>query len=390
MSNLDIYADAYFGTLVRNNGEVEMIPDDKPNGATESLPTAGMEKQAAKAGYDHSQAYHRIRSKFMEHLSRVTGPSESPVKLINNVDRSVPSLNFKFINNYVFREGVQEPDRNAIVGCGDQKLGFQYCRPNMGQHIGCEYSKVCECLEFAAIDESRLTDEQKALLKRDPDLKTGLPKRFPYSSHKYLVNFYLDSRHPIYECNFRCNCGEVCKSRLVQFGRRIPLEIFKTTNRGWGLRCPVDLKKGQFIDTYRGEVITGTEADKREAKQREKASYLYNLDKHCGDELAEEDHYVVDGEYYGGPTRFMNHSCEPNCRQYTVSYDRYNYFVYDLAFFAYEDIPAYTELTFDYKDKDDEDEEEEGPPAASQQSEEAGNTMDCKCGSSRCRGKLWM
>ena len=368
-----------------------------------------MEQQANEAGHDHSQAYHRIRSKFVEHLSRIAGPADALVNLVNNVDRSVPSLNFKFTNNYVFREGVQEPEPNAIVGCGDQKTGSQYCRPNMGQHIGCEYSKVCECLEFAAIDESRLTDEQRSLRKKDPNLTTGLPKRFPYSNHSHLVSFYLNSRHPIYECNFRCNCGENCKTRLVQFGRKIPLEIFKTTNRGWGqcqewisrdmsvptndltgLRCPVDVRKGQFIDTYRGEVITNKEADKREVKQRGKASYLYNLDKHCGDELAEDDHFVVDGEYYGGPTRFMNHSCEPNCRQYTVSYDRYNYFIYDLAFFAYEDIPARTELTFDYLDKDDADDDEEDPPSASQQSTDAGKTMDCKCGSSRCRRKLWM
>ena len=63
--------------------------------------------------------------------------------------------------------------------------------------------------------------------------------------------------------------------------------------------------------------------------------------------------YVCDGMYVGGPTRFMNHSCDPNCRLFTVSYNHSDDHLYDLAFFALEAIPAGTELTFDYKDEDD-------------------------------------
>ena len=29
--------------------------------------------------------------------------------------------------------------------------------------------------------------------------------------------------------------------------------------------------------------------------------------------------YVIDGMNHGSPSRFMNHSCEPNCRLFTVS-----------------------------------------------------------------------
>lgn len=168
--------------------------------------------------------------------------------------------------------------------------------------------------------------------------------------------------------------------------------------RYWtGLRCPEDLKRGQFIDTYRGQIVTNDEANDREAKGVGKASYLYSLDKHIGEEGLEsiDDCYVVDGEYHGGPTRFMNHSCEPNCRQYTVSYNKHDFKVYELAFFAYEDIPAGVELTFDYLDKDDEEDDdvadEDGPPPASQESASGmKQEFECKCGSERCRGKLWM
>ena len=207
----------------------------------------------------------------------------------------------------------------------------------------------------------------------------------------------------VYECNRHCDCGPGCKTRVVQKGRKVPLQIFKTENRGFGeelalsrgesiltglilgLKCLVDLQEGQFIDTYRGEIITDTEAERRELTSQGKASYLFTLDKFVGTNgLTNEDCYVVDGQYKGGVTRFMNHSCMPNCGQYTVSFNKYDIKIYQLAFFARDDIPAGTELTFDYLDADDH--EESGEVGESQDGE---TMIECKCGSSKCRKRLW-
>ena len=65
--------------------------------------------------------------------------------------------------------------------------------------------------------------------------------------------------------------------------------------------------------------------------------------------------YVCDGLHLEGPTRFINHSCEPNCAIYTVSYNHADTNIYDLAFFATEPIIAGTELTFNYVDDDNTD-----------------------------------
>lgn len=90
--------------------------------------------------------------------------------------------------------------------------------------------------------------------------------------------------------------------------------------------------------------------------------------------------YVVDGQKFGSPTRFMNHSCNPNCKIVPVSTtSHYDEHLYHLAFFALKDIPAGTELTFDYNpmwsgeaaDKDDP------------------NIVKCHCGEKNCRGQLW-
>ncbi|KAI4195829.1 MAG: hypothetical protein LQ350_006975, partial [Teloschistes chrysophthalmus] len=161
------------------------------------------------------------------------------------------------------------------------------------------------------------------------------------------------------------------------------------------LRCLVHLRQGEFIDTYRGKIIPIEEANKRgNNRTTDEGNYLMNFDKFTepeaitkteflkdfsghikwhekkvrendwtiytknGEEMwLNPEHtpnkYVCDGMHVGGPTRFMNHSCDPNCRLFTASYNHSDPNLYDLAFFALEEIPAGTELTFDYKDEDD-------------------------------------
>jgi histone-lysine N-methyltransferase SUV39H len=342
-------------------------------------------------------AAYRIAAAFDLRLSQASGTGPR-LSLVNNIDSSRPSLQFQFITKCVIGQDVKPVDGDAVVGCGARIPGEpQYCKPDMGQNIGCEYTRVCDCLEYADVDVSRLNAEQKLLFEQGEVAR--LPKRFPYHVSKsdtppLLQALYLNSRSPIYECNPRCNCGSNCKTRNVQHGRQVPLEIFKTKTRGWGLRSTVDLQRGQFIDCYVGEILTSEETDRREeGAGAGKASYLYSLDKFAcrGDDacdapnhdtqcLKPEDCYVIDGEFMGNVTRFINHSCKPNCRQYTVSYNKYDQKVYELAFFAYEHIRAGTELTFDYLDRDDVDEEPEG---------ELDTTFQrCMCGAKGCRGSF--
>ena len=153
-----------------------------------------------------------------------------------------------------------------------------------------------------------------------------------------------------------------------------------------GLRCKDDLKRGQFIDTYRGEIITSEEADRRgEQLTSDRPNFFFDFDKFAEDESFDESRqYVCDGTHMGSPTRFINHSCEPNCRLYTVSYNHNDRNIYELAFFAREAIPKGTELTFDYHD------EEDGivmtDEMADQVEKERGNRPTrCLCGSSECR-----
>ncbi|KAF2029402.1 SET domain-containing protein [Setomelanomma holmii] len=348
-----------------------------------TVPTPEMTITARSAKVDVALRY--IRAEYARRLDKVPG---ARIHLFNTVDATTPSLRFKYIPEYVLTEGVYRASSETQEGC-------QQCSPHMGRDIGCEYTKKCDCLEYAAVDESRITGSDPQMLAQWNDYVVnggstiGFPKKFPYFAEGTkiqrtgcLVPFYLNSRRPIYECNNKCNCGDHCRNKNVQFGRTVEAEIFKTgTGRGWGLRCKEDLHEGQFIDTYRGEIITDEEATRREdSSSKAKASYLYSLDKFAESEgIAQEDLYVVDGEFMGGPTKFINHCCEPNCRQYTVSYNKHDPRVYDIAFFACQFIPAGEELTFDYLDKD------EGEVI----DEPGEDAIPCLCGAAKCRKWLW-
>ncbi|RMZ69069.1 set domain-containing [Pyrenophora seminiperda CCB06] len=357
--------------------------DDIPQLDIRTIPTPDMARIAQQSSVDKALTY--IRNEYIRRLAKVPGINGKAIHLINWVDSSTPSLRFRYISEHVLGQGVYRASKDSMVGCTQ-------CLPNMGREIGCEYTKKCDCLEYAAVDESRLNDAQRdeynyALATGGSTI--GFPKKFPYFAmgtkkerEGCLVPFYLNSRRPIYECNDKCHCGPYCRNKNVQFGRQVQVEIFRANDgRGWGLRCKEDVQEGQFIDTYRGEVITDAEATRREnASSKAKASYLYSLDKFAESEgLDESDLYVVDGEFMGGPTKFINHSCESNCRQYTVSYNKHDVKVYDIAFFACRFIPSGEELTFDYLDKDEEDPMDEPGEDA----------IPCLCGAEKCRKWLW-
>jgi hypothetical protein len=49
-----------------------------------------------------------------------------------------------------------------------------------------------------------------------------------------LRSSMLDSTRPLYECHASCKCTASCPNRVVERGRTVPLQIFRTKDRGWG------------------------------------------------------------------------------------------------------------------------------------------------------------
>lgn len=290
--------------------------------------------------------------------------------------------------------GVEAAEDSFRSGCactngGDCQYGGCECLSDMGSEDETETDSNSEHEPSSAHKTSRRIRRQK-----QDRTSQGQPKLAYYSNGPragLLRSRYLGSRAPIYECHDGCACErETCPNRVVERGRRIPLQIFRTKDRGWGVRTLVDIDKGQFVDRYLGEIITAAEANRRRANAttaRRKDVYLFALDKFS--DPSSLDHRLagppleVDGEFFSGPTRFVNHSCDPNMRIFARVGDHADKNIHDLALFAVRDIPAGAEITFDYIDGLEDLDTDARDPARQD------GMTPCLCKSVKCRSYLW-
>ncbi|KAL4947461.1 hypothetical protein BDW69DRAFT_190180 [Aspergillus filifer] len=277
-------------------------------------------------------------------LASISGPAVTVAKRDEQRLAEITS-SFQFINKYKLRDGVSPIQKEFTAGCN--------CK------VICDPAR-CACLTQEENSNQRIVPYRRA--PNDPRLMVLSPD-------------FMNRTSMIYECNELCGCTERCWNRVITHGRSIRLEIFHTGARGFGLRSPDPIRSGQFIDLYLGEVITLQKALQREkiSSARNSPSYLFNLDFLVDD----EEIYVVDGANYGAATRFINHSCNPNCRMFAVSRTHGDEYLYDLAFFALRDIKPGEELTFDYN------------PHMERVEKLDPDAVPCLCGEANCRGQLW-
>lgn len=178
----------------------------------------------------------------------------------------------------------------------------------------------------------------------------------PCSSDTDCLNRML-----MYECHPAvCPAGEKCQNQRFQKRDYPDSEPFKVTAKGWGLKTNVDIKKGQFVNEYVGDLI-----DEAEVKKRIKQAHEDNVTNFYM--LTLDNKRIIDAGPKGNLSRFMNHSCQPNCetQKWTVNGD------VRVGLFALHDIAAGSELTFNYN------------------FECLGNDKtNCSCGAPNCSGFL--
>ncbi|XP_077587656.1 histone-lysine N-methyltransferase NSD2 [Stigmatopora nigra] len=141
-----------------------------------------------------------------------------------------------------------------------------------------------------------------------------------------------------YECHPEvCPSGQRCCNR--DFSERLypDTQIIKTPGKGWGLVAQRDIKKGEFVNEYVGELI-----DEDECRARIKHAHENNITDFYMLTITKDR--IIDAGPKGNFSRFMNHSCQPNCetQKWTVNGDT------RVGLFAICDIPSGTELTFNY------------------------------------------
>ncbi|CAG5014243.1 unnamed protein product [Parnassius apollo] len=139
------------------------------------------------------------------------------------------------------------------------------------------------------------------------------------------------------ECGPSCRAGDRCNNRAFEKRLYPKLVPYRTPHRGWGLKTLEDIKSGQFVIEYVGELIDEEEFKRRMVRKheiRDENYYFLTLDKER----------MIDAGPKGNLARFMNHCCEPNCetQKWTVLGD------VRVGLFALHDIPANSEVTFNY------------------------------------------
>ncbi|KAF8723505.1 hypothetical protein HU200_021452 [Digitaria exilis] len=210
----------------------------------------------------------------------------------------------------------------------------------------------------------------------------------PYSASGILV-----SRLPmLYECNDSCSCSHNCRNRVVQKGTKIHFEVFKTGDRGWGLRSWSPIRAGTFICEYAGEIVDKNSVDGEDDYIFETHPSEDNLKWNYAPELLGEPNLdeqnetpkqlpiTISAKRIGNVARFMNHSCSPNVFWQPVLYNHGDEGYPHIAFFAIKHIPPMTELTYDY--------------GQSQGNKLLGSNSGCRkaknclCWSRKCRGSF--
>ncbi|XP_046862056.1 histone-lysine N-methyltransferase SETDB1-like [Xenia sp. Carnegie-2017] len=151
------------------------------------------------------------------------GQENRPLPAVNEVDGTRPP-NIQYMSKRQFAPEVKLATEPGFMVCCD-------CTDN------CEDATKCACIQ--------LTKQGcKAMGMDDEDRMT-----YKYRKLRDCV------QTGIYECNSNCSCSTNCLNRVVQNGIQIRLQIFKTKNRGWGLRTTDDIPAGSFVCTYAGYIL---------------------------------------------------------------------------------------------------------------------------------------
>ena len=163
------------------------------------------------------------------------------------------------------------------------------------------------------------------------------------------------------ECNPKsCPVGELCQNQRMQKFQNAKTELVFTGNRGWGLKASTDLSVGDFVIEYVGEIL-----DEAMCRERLKKAHTQNNNNFYM--LTLEAGLIIDAGRKSNHARFINHSCGPNCetQKWRVRGEP------RIGIFARQNIPAGSELTFDYH------------------LDSLGNEKKkCFCGSKNCSGFL--
>lgn len=119
------------------------------------------------------------------------------------------------------------------------------------------------------------------------------------------------NRKFLQECTEACTCPRSCGNRVVQNGSHIPIQVFWSGEKEWGLRSKKFISKGSFVFEYVGEIVTDAELQHRRALARLGQSEAYTMALNASWNQMEDYPgnvgFCIDATNFSNVTRFLNH-----------------------------------------------------------------------------------
>jgi hypothetical protein len=161
---------------------------------------------------------------------------------------------------------------------------------------------------------------------------------------------------------WNCNCGPKCGNRGMSKRQFANCRPMREHGKGWGLIAVNGVKRGDLVQEYAGEIIDDKEKEERlKAWSRDHPNdpnfYIMHL----------EPGWYIDAREVANMARFINHSCDPNCKLVPTNVSGH----IRVAIVCIKDVAPGGFLSYDYQfDTKD------------------GSKFICRCGATNCRGTM--
>jgi hypothetical protein len=161
---------------------------------------------------------------------------------------------------------------------------------------------------------------------------------------------------------WNCDLGPSCSNRSLGNRDFAKCKPMREQGKGWGLVTVNGVKKGDLVQEYVGEVIDEEEMETRLqqwARDHPNDPNFYVMKLDTG--------WYIDARLEANLSRFINHSCDPNCRLVPINVGGYM----RVGIFSLKDIEPGQFLSYDY-----------------QFDTKHGDFFRCRCGAASCRGTM--